>query len=46
MWHLGQVKNAHFLQGPLSQKLLIAIFATTMMPEIKKFAQKSWTIFL
>ena len=46
MWHLGQVKNAHFLQGPLSQKLLIAIVAIKMMPEIKKFTQKSWSIFL
>ena len=46
MWHLGQVKNAHFLQGPLSQKLLIAILATKMMPEIEKFAQKYCFIFL
>ena len=46
MWHIGQIKNTHFLQGPLSQKLLIAIVAIKMMPEIKKFTQKSWSIFL
>ena len=46
MWHIGQIKNTHFLQGPLSQKLLIAILAIKMMPEIKKFTQKSCTIFL
>ena len=46
MWHIGQIKNTHFLQGPLSQKLLIAIVAIKMMPEMKKITQKSWSIFL
>ena len=45
MWHISQIKNTHFRKGPLSQKLLITIFATEMMPEIKKFAQKSCFIF-
>ena len=40
-WHIGQIKNTHFLKGSLSQKLLIAIFATEMMSEIKKFAQNT-----
>ena len=46
MWHICQIKNTQILKGPLSQKLLIAILATKMMSEIKKFAQKYCFIFL
>ena len=46
MWHICQIKNTQILKGPLSQKLLIAIPATEMMPEIKKFAQNACFIFL